>query len=75
MKWFRLRYANWARIAIGISINAKTMATGIAHRMDEWSDGEGNTLPPDNPGAFQNAMETAFYGPLGDLTVPVGGNR
>jgi glucosamine-6-phosphate deaminase len=39
--------------------------------MDEWSDGEGNTLPPDNPGAFQNAMETAFYGPLGDLTVPV----
>lgn len=38
--------------------------------MDEWSDGEGNTLPPDNPGAFQNAMEDAFYGPLGDLTVP-----
>ena len=38
--------------------------------MDEWSDGEGNTLPPDNPGAFQNAMEAAFYGPLGDLTVP-----
>ncbi len=38
--------------------------------MDEWSDGQGNTLPPDNPGAFQNAMETAFYGPLGELTVP-----
>jgi len=39
--------------------------------MDEWSDQEGNTLPPDNPGAFQNAMEEAFYGPLGELTVPV----
>ncbi|MCM8777812.1 MAG: glucosamine-6-phosphate isomerase, partial [Candidatus Omnitrophica bacterium] len=23
-----------------------------------------------NPGAFQNAMEEAFYGPLGNLTVP-----
>ena len=38
--------------------------------MDEWSDAEGNTLPPTNPGAFQNAMEQAFYGPLGELTVP-----
>jgi len=39
--------------------------------MDEWSDSEGNTLEPTNPGAFQNAMEGAFYGPLGNLTVPV----
>ena len=38
--------------------------------MDEWSDADGNTLEADNPGAFQNAMEQAFYGPLGDLTVP-----
>jgi glucosamine-6-phosphate deaminase len=38
--------------------------------MDEWSDAEGNTLPASNPGAFRNAMETAFYGPLGALTVP-----
>ena len=38
--------------------------------MDEWSDAEGNTLPGNNPGAFQNAMENAFYGPLGDATVP-----
>ncbi len=38
--------------------------------MDEWSDAEGNTLPPDNPGSFRFAMEEAFYGPLGDLTVP-----
>lgn len=38
--------------------------------MDEWSDAEGNTLPGDDPGAFQNAMEQAFYGPLGKLTVP-----
>ena len=27
--------------------------------MDEWSDSEGNTLPPDNPGAFQN-VSTAY---------------
>jgi len=40
--------------------------------MDEWSDAEGNTLPPDNPGAFQNAMEGALYGPLGALTIPPG---
>jgi len=38
--------------------------------MDEWSDGKGNTLPSSNPGAFQYAMEQAFYGPLGKLTVP-----
>jgi glucosamine-6-phosphate deaminase len=38
--------------------------------MDEWSDARGNTLPPDKPGAFQHAMEQAFYGPLGSGTVP-----
>ncbi|MBI3117236.1 MAG: glucosamine-6-phosphate isomerase [Candidatus Hydrogenedentes bacterium] len=40
--------------------------------MDEWSDAVGNTLPGNDPGAFQNAMEGAFYGPLGKLTVPKG---
>lgn len=40
--------------------------------MDEWSDAAGNTLPSDNPGAFQYAMEKAFYGPLTNLTVPAG---
>lgn len=38
--------------------------------MDEWSDSEGNTLEPTNPGAFRYAMNSAFYGPLGTLTVP-----
>src|SRR5207253_2748113 len=38
--------------------------------MDEWSDSQGNTLPADNQGAFQYAMEQAFYGPLGKATVP-----
>jgi glucosamine-6-phosphate deaminase len=38
--------------------------------MDEWSDAEGNTLPPENSGAFQYAMEQALYGPLGKRTVP-----
>src|SRR5262245_16448114 len=38
--------------------------------MDEWSDAGGNTLPSTNTGAFQYAMEQAFYGPLGKLTVP-----
>jgi glucosamine-6-phosphate deaminase len=38
--------------------------------MDEWSDAEGNTLEPENPGAFQFAMEKAFYNPLASLTVP-----
>src|SRR5208337_2025904 len=40
--------------------------------MDEWSDRAGQTLPSDHPGAFQKAMQTAFYGPLGALTVPEG---
>jgi glucosamine-6-phosphate deaminase len=38
--------------------------------MDEWSDRDGVTLPPEHPGAFQYAMESAFYGPLGARTVP-----
>jgi glucosamine-6-phosphate deaminase len=38
--------------------------------MDEWSDRDGVTLPQGNPGAFQCAMESAFYGPLGARTVP-----
>ncbi|MBM4070950.1 MAG: glucosamine-6-phosphate isomerase [Planctomycetes bacterium] len=38
--------------------------------MDEWSDAEGNTLPPENSGSFQYAMQQAFYGPLTTLTVP-----
>ena len=38
--------------------------------MDEWSDRDGLTLPAHDPGAFQNAMQAAFYGPLGDATVP-----
>src|SRR5438132_788215 len=38
--------------------------------MDEWSDAQGNTLPPDNPGSFQYSMEQALYGPLGPLTIP-----
>ena len=38
--------------------------------MDEWSDTDGNTLPPSNPGSFQYAMEKALYNPLGELTIP-----
>ncbi len=37
--------------------------------MDEWSDRDGNTLPPDDPGSFRSAMERAFYGPLGAASV------
>ncbi len=38
--------------------------------MDEWSDAQGETLPGHEPGAFQDAMEKAFFGPLGNLTIP-----
>ena len=38
--------------------------------MDEWSDGDGNTLASDDPVSFENAMNCAFYNPLGELTVP-----
>lgn len=36
--------------------------------MDEWSDKDGNTITGE--ASFQNAMEQAFYNPLGELTVP-----
>jgi glucosamine-6-phosphate deaminase len=39
--------------------------------MDEWSDADGNTLDASDAAAFQNAMRDAFYGPLGELTIPV----
>lgn len=42
----------------------------VCFNMDEWSDCEGNTLNANDPGAFQNAMINAFYGPLGKLTAP-----
>ncbi|MBQ6894455.1 MAG: hypothetical protein IJN40_03055, partial [Clostridia bacterium] len=38
--------------------------------MDEWSDADGNTLPSNDPAAFQNAMCNALFDPLGELTVP-----
>lgn len=38
--------------------------------MDEWADGEGNTLPNDNPASFEYSMKQAFFNKLGELTVP-----
>lgn len=38
--------------------------------MDEWADAAGNTLPGNDPAAFQNAMRQALFDPLGALTVP-----
>ncbi len=38
--------------------------------MDEWADGEGNTLDGEERGSFRYAMEEAFFHPLGELTVP-----
>ncbi len=40
------------------------------YNMHEWPPPPPNTPPSHNPGAFQFAMEQAFYGPLGSLTVP-----
>ncbi|WZO97755.1 glucosamine-6-phosphate isomerase [Isosphaeraceae bacterium EP7] len=52
----------------------KEWGVGCEHvhgfNMDEWSDREGRTLPSNDPGAFQNAMEGAFYGPMGSRSVP-----
>jgi len=38
--------------------------------MDEWADGEGNTLPSSNAASFEYCMKSAFFDKLGDLTVP-----
>lgn len=38
--------------------------------MDEWSDRDGNTMPPDQDGGFEKAMNEALFEPLGNLTVP-----
>lgn len=40
--------------------------------MDEWADGEGNTLPNSNPASFEYSMKEAFFDKLGELTVPEG---
>jgi glucosamine-6-phosphate deaminase len=40
--------------------------------MDEWADGEGNTLSSDNPASFEYSMKQAFFDKLGELTVPAG---
>ena len=38
--------------------------------MDEWSDGEGNTLPNSDPASFEYSMKEAFFNKLGDLSIP-----
>ena len=38
--------------------------------MDEWADGEGNTLSPENPASFEYSMTEALFKPLGEYTVP-----
>jgi len=38
--------------------------------MDEWSDARGNTMPGDQPGGFEHAMNGALFAPLGRYTVP-----
>jgi glucosamine-6-phosphate deaminase len=38
--------------------------------MDEWSDGDGNTLPSSNPASFEYSMKEAFFNKLGENTVP-----
>jgi glucosamine-6-phosphate deaminase len=53
----------------------KEWGIGCTHvhgfNMDEWSDAQGNTMPPGTQGTFEWAMTETFYGPLGDQTVPV----
>lgn len=39
--------------------------------MDEWSDKDGNTMPGDQAGGFERAMNQALFEPLGNLTVPL----
>ena len=38
--------------------------------MDEWADGEGNTLSSDNSASFEYSMKEAFFDKLGSLTIP-----
>jgi len=38
--------------------------------MDEWSDGEGNTLPSSDSASFEFSMKQAFFDKLGENTVP-----
>jgi glucosamine-6-phosphate deaminase len=38
--------------------------------MDEWADARGNTMPGDQVGGFEHAMNGALFGPLGTFTVP-----
>lgn len=40
--------------------------------MDEWSDADGRTLSPEEPGSFRHAIEHALFEPLGSRTVPPG---
>ncbi len=38
--------------------------------MDEWSNKNGDTMDTTQDGAFELAMSTALFDPLGDLTIP-----
>lgn len=38
--------------------------------MDEWSDGDGNTLPNTSTASFEYSMKQAFFNKLGEYTIP-----
>ncbi len=38
--------------------------------MDEWADGDGNTLPSSEPASFEYSMKEAFFNKLGEYTIP-----
>ena len=59
------------RFAVAELKRTRTPCTHVhTFNMDEWSDQIGRTIPASHPSSFENAMNQAFFGPLGKLTVP-----
>jgi glucosamine-6-phosphate deaminase len=60
----------YGRVIERLNSSRTSMDHVTTFNMDEWSDRKGNTMPGDQSGGFQRAMEDALFNPLKKLTVP-----
>ncbi len=59
------------KYVVEILMSEKVSASHVTtFNMDEWSNKNGDTMPPDQDGSFEGAMKEALFDPLQDLTVP-----
>lgn len=60
----------YAHVVKALKDNNVSASHVTTFNMDEWSNQAGDTMPSDQVGGFERAMNEALFEPLGELTVP-----